>query len=86
MKLLVVTIEPVQEIAAEQGTLDVLTASLRAKLAERLEGPVATGQLGSVFGWPLVVDPALTPGFVHLRPHPRSAEIDQHTPEYDTHD
>lgn len=52
MRLIVVTIAPVQQVAAEPETLDQLTASLRAQLSERLEQPVPTSQLGSVFGWP----------------------------------
>ncbi|WP_432169102.1 hypothetical protein [Streptomyces sp. 1222.5] len=68
MMLLVVTIPPVEEVAAEPGTLDHLTASLRARIAERFDEPVKATQLGSLMGWPLVPDPKLPPGFVYLRP------------------
>ncbi|MFJ1653472.1 hypothetical protein ACIOC2_19195 [Streptomyces sp. NPDC088337] len=79
MKFTVVTLEPVQQIAAEPQTLDQLTASLRGRLAERLDRPVPTGQVGDVFGWPLVADPHLPAGFVYLRPHPRPTYSDQET-------
>lgn len=74
MKLLLVTIEPVQQVAAEPSTLDVFTAALRAQQRERIEQPGMTGQLGSILGWPLVADPGLPRGLVYLRPHPRPAE------------
>lgn len=86
MKFLVVTIEPVQQVAAEPGTLDQLTASLRAELAERLGSPVPTGQIGDVYGWPLVADPGLPPGLVYLRPHPRPRDgpcpVCSHSPHH----
>lgn len=80
-KLIVVTIEPVQQIAAEPGTLDQLTASLRAQLSERLEQPVPADQMGSLMGWPLVPDATLPPGFVYLRPHPCRPHPDEHQEE-----
>lgn len=70
MKLTVVTTQPVQEIAAEPATLDALTASLRATLTERLNETVTTGEIGSMRGFPLVNDPGLPPGEVHMRPTP----------------
>lgn len=73
MKFFVVTIEPVQEIAAEQGTLDQLAATLRATYPER-SATSPLGQLGSLLDVPLVADPALIPGVVHLRPFPRPAD------------
>lgn len=69
MKLTVISYEPYQEIAAEQATLDVLTASLRARLTEAFgPEPVTTGEIGSMYGFPLVTDPEILPGFVHIRP------------------
>ncbi|MCU1614913.1 MAG: hypothetical protein JWO98_2453 [Frankiales bacterium] len=71
MKLTVISTEPVQEIAAEAATLDVLTASLRARLTKAFgPEPVTTGEIGSLYGFPLVTDPALPPGEVHMRPTP----------------
>ncbi|MER7815634.1 hypothetical protein [Streptomyces sp. NPDC096153] len=65
MKLIAVTIEPVQEIAAEPATLDLLTENLRA----RLEVRQFTGGIAELSGFPLVYDPSIPPGFIHLRPH-----------------
>jgi len=81
VKLTVVTIEPVQQVAAEPGTLDQLTADLRAQLGARLELPVASDQIGDLFGWPLVPDATLPPGFVHLRPHPTRPYPDEQMEE-----
>ncbi|SHI66276.1 hypothetical protein [Streptomyces sp. 3214.6] len=81
MRFIVVTFEPVQQIAAEPGTLDQLTASLRAQLSGRLEVPVSTGQIGSIFDVPLVRDASLPPGFVHLRPHPTRPHPDEQMEE-----
>jgi hypothetical protein len=69
-KFIVVTIEPVQQVAAEPETLDLLTASLRALLSERFGEPAPTAQVSSLYGWPLVPDATLPPGFVYLRPTP----------------
>lgn len=80
MKFLIVTIEPIQQVAAEPGTLNQLTASLHAALAERHDQPVATSQIGNLSGWPLVADPTLPPGLVYLRPFPRPSQPDQETP------
>jgi hypothetical protein len=70
MNLTFVTAQPVQEIAAEQATLDVLTATLRAMITDRFGTPTATSQIGSMYGFPLVTDPDLPPGEVHMRPTP----------------
>lgn len=70
MKLTVVTTQPVQEIAAEPTTLYALIVSLRATLTERLNQTVATGEIGSMWGLPLVNDPGVPPGEVRLRPTP----------------
>ncbi|MGW0582406.1 hypothetical protein ACWD25_42235 [Streptomyces sp. NPDC002920] len=76
-KLIVVTVHPVQQVAAEPGTLDQLTSKLRARLSERLEQPVPTNQLGSLWGWPLVPDATLPPGYVYLRPDPSRPQPDE---------
>jgi hypothetical protein len=68
MKLHVVTTQPAQEIAAEPGTLDHLTASLRKALTERFGEPVTTAEIGNYGGFPLVTDDRLLPGIVHFRP------------------
>ncbi|MFE2469759.1 hypothetical protein [Streptomyces mirabilis] len=81
MKLMVVTIEPVQQVAAEPNTLEEVTAALRATLTERFGEPTPTSQAGDVYGWPLVADPTLPPGFLYLRPHPRPAEAIQESTE-----
>lgn len=70
MNLTVVTTEPVQEIAAEPATLEALTASLRASLAARINKSLGAGEIGSMWGFPLVTDPDLPPGEVHMRPTP----------------
>lgn len=70
MNLTVVTTDPVQEIAAEPATLEALTTSLRASLAARIDGPLSPAPIGSMWGFPLVTDPDLPPGEVHMRPTP----------------
>lgn len=67
MELLFVRTEPVQEIAAEPATLDLLIDILRPKEDE----PRATPELltaARAVGWPLVYDATIRPGYVHCRP------------------
>ncbi len=67
--LVVVRFDPVQEIAAEPATLDLLRDILRPKAAE----PRATPELldaARLTGWPLVYDEKIPPGYVHCRPTP----------------
>jgi len=67
--LLFVRTDPVQEIAAEPGTLDYLKDVLRPKTVE----PRATPELldaARSCGWPLVYDDTIRPGYVHCRPTP----------------
>ncbi|MCQ9178573.1 hypothetical protein KMT30_05920 [Streptomyces sp. IBSBF 2953] len=81
MKLIAVIFEPAQQVAAEPATLDQLTATLRTQLNERLKLALPSDQLGSLFGWPLVYDERIPPGFVHLRPHPTPPHPDEQTEE-----
>ncbi|MEV6791287.1 hypothetical protein AB0M87_04640 [Streptomyces sp. NPDC051320] len=66
MKLILRRTEPCQEIAAEPGTLNTLMDCLRP-LAKEPE-PSFGGAIGSLTGMPLVADPHLLPGVVHMRP------------------
>jgi hypothetical protein len=69
MEILFVRTDPVQEIAAEPTTLDLLKDILRPKAVE----PRATPELldaARSCGWPLVYDETLRPGIVHCRPVP----------------
>jgi hypothetical protein len=69
MELHLVRIDPVQEIAAERGTLDTLIGILRPKDDE----PRATPDLltaARLTDWPLVYDDRIPPGYVHCRPTP----------------
>jgi len=59
--------DPVQEVAAEPATLDMLKDILRPKAIE----PRATPELltaARAMDWPLVYDATLLPGIVHCRP------------------
>lgn len=69
VELLFVRIDPVQEIAAEPATLDLLRDILRTKEHEPRATPelLATARLT---GWPLVYDEKIPPGYVHCRPTP----------------
>lgn len=72
MEILFVRTDPIQEIAAEPGTLDLLKDILRPKAIE----PRATPELleaARACGWPLVYDETLRPGIVHCRPTPGAA-------------
>ncbi|MFE3853403.1 hypothetical protein ACFXPN_19985 [Streptomyces griseorubiginosus] len=69
MKLYFVRIDPVQEIAAERATLDLLRDVLRGQAAE----PPAAPELltaAQTLGWPLVYDDSIAPGIVLCRPAP----------------
>ncbi|MFF9002642.1 hypothetical protein ACF1GW_35535 [Streptomyces achromogenes] len=74
MEFLFVRTEPVQEIAAEPATLDLLINILRPKEDE----PRATPELLAAAwatGWPLVYDADLPPGMVQCRPSGRGSGI-----------
>lgn len=67
MRLYLIREEPVQEIAAHPDTL----AELVAALLKATPGPdpwPGRSSIGPLSGLPLVQDPALAPGLVHLRP------------------
>jgi hypothetical protein len=69
VKILFVRIDPVQEVAAERGTLDLLRDILRPKAVE----PRATPEFLSAARsceWPLVYDDSIPPGYVYCRPTP----------------
>ncbi|WP_327377983.1 hypothetical protein OG393_30895 [Streptomyces sp. NBC_01216] len=67
-RTLIIQTEPVEEIAVAPETLDQLTATLRAALADRLGEPVTTAEIGNYRGLPLMPDATIRPGVVHLRP------------------
>jgi hypothetical protein len=72
MELLFIHTDPVQEIAAEPATLDLLKDILRPKDDE----PRATPELltaARAMDWPLVYDKTIRPGYVHCRPTPGAA-------------
>lgn len=81
MRFIVVTVEPVQQIAAEPKTLELLTADLRARISDRLEVPVSTGGIDGILGFPLVRDATLPAGFVYLRPFPDRPRPDEQMEE-----
>jgi hypothetical protein len=67
VKLYFVRSDPVQEVAAEPRTLDLLTDILRPKDVE----PRATPEFltaARACGWPLVYDEGIPAGVVHCRP------------------
>ena len=69
MELLFVRTDPVQEVAAEPNTLDLLRDILRPKAVEPRAAPELLAAARSC-GWPLVYDETLRPGIVHCRPMP----------------
>jgi hypothetical protein len=71
VQLLIVTIEPVQQVAAEPATLEALTTALLARQTEPTDKPLLPAHAPGLLGWPLVADPGLPSGIVYLRPTPR---------------
>ena len=69
MELLFVRTDPVQEIAAEPGTLDTLIDILRPKAAEDRATPELLAAARAM-DWTLVYDATILPGYVHCRPTP----------------
>ncbi|MBC2903172.1 hypothetical protein [Streptomyces cupreus] len=72
MEILFVRTDPVQEIAAESGTLDYLKDVLRPKTVEPRATPEFLEAARSC-DWPLAYDETLRPGIVHCRPTPAAA-------------
>jgi hypothetical protein len=77
-RLILVTLEPAQRIAAEPDTLERFKQLLREGLPTGVERPpaVPVSAPGSVFGWPLEADANLPPGIVYLCPHLTTARAD----------
>lgn len=75
MQLRVVTIQPVQQIAAEPATLQALVTALHAPATELSAEPPFSGQLGTLTGLPRIPDPRLPRGTVYLRPAPARSTI-----------
>lgn len=69
MEIYFVRTDPVQEIAAEPGTLDLLRDILRPKTVEHRATPDLL-TAARACAWPLVYDEAIQPGLVHCRPTP----------------
>ena len=67
MQLYFIRTDPVQEIAAEPATLDLLRDILRPKAVEHRAAPELLAAARSC-GWPLVYDDTIRPGYVHCRP------------------
>lgn len=83
MKIFFVRTDPVQEIAAERATLDLLKDILRSKAVEPRASPEFLNAARAC-DWPLVYDDSIRPGFVHCRPTPgaeppmSTADIEQY--------
>ncbi len=69
MKLYLHRTEPVQEVAAEPATLAVFKTALSPH-AQPLPATPALTPAAQLIGWPLIEDPGVAPGLVHLRPRP----------------
>ncbi|MCX5522620.1 hypothetical protein OG342_07045 [Streptomyces bobili] len=69
MDLYFVRTDPVQQIAAEPATLDLLLDILRPKAVEQRAAPELLAAVRAC-DWPLVYDETLRPGIVHCRPMP----------------
>lgn len=72
MELFFVRTDPVQQVAAEPGTLDTLIDILRPKGDEPRATPEFLAAARS-WGWPLVYDDTIRPGYIHCRPTPGAA-------------
>jgi hypothetical protein len=69
VKLYLIRVDPVQQVAAHPDTLELLMKQLKEHA-----GPAPSGPAGSsLLGWPLVPDPAVPRQIVYLRPHPQPA-------------
>lgn len=63
---------PVQEVAADQATLDAFVASLGSAVVPAEEGLLLG--VGDYLGWALVADPGVPSGWVLLRPTAQHSE------------
>lgn len=72
MEIYLVRTDPIQEIAAEPATLDLLRDILRPKAVEHRAAPELLAK-ARMTDWPLVYDDTLHPGVVHCRPTPGAA-------------
>lgn len=71
MKLYLLRTEPIQEIAAEPETLEQFKTALSPYTKPALATPEVLGLGGAAnLGFPLIADPELPPGEVHMRPTP----------------
>jgi hypothetical protein len=70
VKIYFVHLDPVQEFAAERATLDRFTELLNHHAAEPSGATPEVRARVQLFGWPLVYDDSLPPGFVYGRPTP----------------
>ncbi|WP_157876773.1 hypothetical protein, partial [Streptomyces graminilatus] len=75
--------DPVQEVAAEPATLDLLRDILRPKAVVETRAAPELLTAARAASWPLVYDDKIPPGYVHCRPTPgaasalRAAEIEE---------
>lgn len=67
MQILFVRTDPVQEIAADPATLDLLKDIFRPKAVEHRATPELLAAARAM-DWPLVYDKTIRPGYVHCRP------------------
>lgn len=65
MRIVLITDEPVEELAAEPDTLAVLTAEMLAAIPPAKPRPIHVALCDDTA---LVTDPAVPPGTIHLRP------------------
>lgn len=70
MEIYLVRTDPVQEVAAEPATLDLLRDILQSKAAVETRATPELLTAARAAGWPLVYDDTIRPGYVHCRPTP----------------
>lgn len=68
MEIYFVRLDPVQEVAAEPATLDLLMDILRPKATVEHRATPELLTAARATGWPLVYDDTIPPGYVHCRP------------------
>ncbi|WNI16635.1 hypothetical protein [Actinacidiphila sp. ITFR-21] len=67
MRLIIVPGQPIEEIAAEAGTLEVLRVLLGAVRDKPSPGPLLHAGYGRLLSLPLIADPTIPPLTVLLR-------------------